>query len=93
MSRTLLVDALREQETRVAIIGERKQIEYFDFSSSAKRQLKSNIYLAKVTRVEPSLQAAFVEYGAEKQGFLSSQKFTQTITRSQSLTGNACLKR
>jgi len=69
MAKRMLIDALHSEETRVAIADE-LQIYDFDFVSTAKKQLKGNIYLAKVTRVEPSLQAAFVEYGGGKQGFL-----------------------
>ncbi|MES2833084.1 MAG: ribonuclease E/G [Pseudomonadota bacterium] len=70
MSKTMLIDAAHAEETRVAIV-EGRQIEEFDFESRAKRQLRGNIYLAKVTRVEPSLQAAFVEYGGNRHGFLA----------------------
>jgi len=69
MAKRMLIDALHAEETRVAIADE-AQIYDFDFVSTAKKQLKGNIYLAKITRVEPSLQAAFVEYGCGKQGFL-----------------------
>ena len=69
MTKRMLIDALHPEETRVAI-ADNNQILDFDFISSAKKQLKGNIYLAKITRVEPSLQAAFVEYGGGKQGFL-----------------------
>ncbi len=69
MAKRMLIDALHAAETRV-VIADDKQIFDFDFVSSAKKQLKGNIYLAKVTRVEPSLQAAFIEYGGNKQGFL-----------------------
>jgi ribonuclease E len=69
MTKRLLIDATHELETRVAIIVD-EIIEHYDFVSSAKRQLKGNIYLGKITRIEPSLQAAFVEYGGNKQGFL-----------------------
>ena len=65
----LLIDAVHPDETRVAIV-DNGRINDFDFVTSAKKQLKGNIYLAKITRVEPSLQAAFVEYGSGKQGFL-----------------------
>ena len=58
------------QETRVAIVDGR-QVEEFDFESANRKQLRGNIYLAKVTRVEPSLQAAFVEYGGNRHGFLA----------------------
>jgi ribonuclease E len=70
MSKTMLIDAAHAEETRVAIV-EGRQIEEFDFESRSKRQLRGNIYLAKVTRVEPSLQAAFVEYGGNRHGFLA----------------------
>jgi ribonuclease E len=66
----MLIDAAEATETRVVILRE-GDIEHFDFVSKAKQQIKGNIYLAKITRVEPSLQAAFVEYGGDKQGFLS----------------------
>src|SRR5476649_2464416 len=65
----LLIDAVHPDETRIAIV-DNGRINDFDFVTSAKKQLKGNIYLAKITRVEPSLQAAFVEYGTGKQGFL-----------------------
>ena len=70
MSKTMLIDAAHEEETRVAIVDGRS-VEEFDFESKTKRQLRGNIYLAKVTRVEPSLQAAFVEYGGNRHGFLA----------------------
>ena len=70
MSKTMLIDAAHPEETRVAIVDGR-QVEEFDFESRARRQLRGNIYLAKVTRVEPSLQAAFVEYGGNRHGFLA----------------------
>ncbi len=65
----MLIDAAHPEETRVVIVqGER--VEEFDFESASRHQLKGNIYLAKVARVEPSLQAAFVEYGGNRHGFL-----------------------
>ncbi|KQS56109.1 ribonuclease E [Brevundimonas sp. Leaf363] len=70
MSKTMLIDAAHAEETRVAIVDGRR-VEEFDFESRGKRQLRGNIYLAKVTRVEPSLQAAFVEYGGNRHGFLA----------------------
>jgi len=70
MSKTMLIDAAHAEETRVAIVDGR-QVEEFDFESKTRRQLRGNIYLAKVTRVEPSLQAAFVEYGGNRHGFLA----------------------
>lgn len=70
MSKIMLIDAAHAEESRVAIVDGR-QVEEFDFESRARRQLRGNIYLAKVTRVEPSLQAAFVEYGGNRHGFLA----------------------
>jgi len=66
----MLVDARHKEETRVAVVSGNK-IEELDFESAEHKQLKGNIYLAKVTRVEPSLQAAFVDYGGNRQGFLA----------------------
>jgi len=66
----MLIDATHTEETRVVVVDGTK-VEEFDFESDAKRQLAGNIYLAKVTRVEPSLQAAFVEYGGNRHGFLA----------------------
>jgi ribonuclease E len=70
MASKMLIDASHPEETRVVVIRGNR-IEEFDFESAARRQLKGNIYLAKVTRVEPSLQAAFVEYGGNRHGFLA----------------------
>lgn len=69
MTKRMLVDATHPEETRVAIVDDRR-LEDFDFESTNKKQLKGNIYLAKVVRIEPSLQAAFVEYGGNRHGFL-----------------------
>ncbi len=66
----MLIDATHEEETRVAIVHGNR-VEEFDYESSVKKQIKGNIYLAKVTRVEPSLQAAFVDYGGNRHGFLA----------------------
>jgi ribonuclease E len=66
----MLIDASHPEETRVVVLDGQK-VEEFDFEAASKRPLKGNIYLAKVTRVEPSLQAAFVEYGGNRQGFLA----------------------
>jgi len=66
----MLIDARHQEETRVAVVKGNK-IEEFDFESAEHKQLKGNIYLAKVTRVEPSLQAAFVDYGGNRHGFLA----------------------
>src|SRR6516225_8689813 len=70
MPRRMLIDASHPEETRVVVLDGHK-VEEFDFEAASKRPLKGNIYLAKVTRVEPSLQAAFVEYGGNRQGFLA----------------------
>jgi len=70
MTTRMLIDARHQEETRVAVVKGNK-IEEFDFESSEHKQLKGNIYLAKVTRVEPSLQAAFVDYGGNRHGFLA----------------------
>jgi len=66
----MLIDAAHPEETRVVVLSGTR-LEQYDFESSTKKQLKGNIYLAKVTRVEPSLQAAFIEYGGNRHGFLS----------------------
>jgi len=66
----MLIDSSHPEETRVVVLDGNK-VEEFDFEAASKRPLKGNIYLAKVTRVEPSLQAAFVEYGGNRQGFLA----------------------
>ncbi len=70
MSSKMLIDASHPEETRVVVL-KGNRVEEFDFESATKKQLRGNIYLAKVTRVEPSLQAAFVEYGGNRHGFLA----------------------
>ena len=70
MTKRMLIDAVHPEETRVVVLNN-NQIDEFDFESSTKSPLRGNIYLAKVTRVEPSLQAAFVEYGGNRHGFLA----------------------
>ena len=70
MSMRMLIDARHPEETRVAV-AKGNRIEEFDFESAEHKQLKGNIYLAKVTRVEPSLQAAFIDYGGNRHGFLA----------------------
>ena len=70
MPKRMLIDATHAEETRVVVL-DGNRLEDFDIETSAKRQLKGNIYLAKVVRVEPSLQAAFVEYGGNRHGFLA----------------------
>jgi ribonuclease E len=70
MTMRMLIDARHQEETRVAVV-KGNRIEEFDFESAEHKQLKGNIYLAKVTRVEPSLQAAFIDYGGNRHGFLA----------------------
>jgi len=70
MAKKMLIDATHPEETRVVVV-DGSRVEEFDFESLNKRQLAGNIYLAKVTRVEPSLQAAFVDYGGNRHGFLA----------------------
>ena len=70
MSSKMLIDSSHPEETRVVVL-KGNRVEEFDFESASKRQLRGNIYLAKVTRVEPSLQAAFIDYGGNRHGFLA----------------------
>lgn len=70
MTKRMLIDATQPEETRV-VLTSGNRVEDFDFETASRRQLKGNIYLARVTRVEPSLQAAFVEYGGNRHGFLA----------------------
>jgi ribonuclease E len=70
MGKRMLIDAAHPEETRVVVLSGTR-LEEFDFESSTKKQVKGNIYLAKITRVEPSLQAAFVDYGGNRHGFLA----------------------
>ena len=70
MSKLMLIDAVHPEETRVALVN-KGRVEDFDFETTGSEQLRGNIYLAKVTRVEPSLQACFVEYGGNRHGFLA----------------------
>src|SRR5262245_42646822 len=70
MGSRMLIDAAHAEETRVVVVRGNR-IEEFDYESAQRKQLKGNIYLAKVTRVEPSLQAAFVDYGGNRHGFLA----------------------
>src|SRR5438552_4537903 len=70
MPKTMLIDAAHAEETRVVVV-DGSRVEEFDFESQNRKQLRGNIYLAKVTRVEPSVQAAFVEYGGNRHGFLA----------------------
>src|SRR5690242_1429031 len=70
MANKMLIDAAHPEETRVVVLRGNR-VEEFDFESASRKQLRGNIYLAKVTRVEPSLQAAFVDYGGNRHGFLA----------------------
>ena len=70
MPNKMLIDATHPEETRVVVVRGNR-VEEFDFESAQRKQLRGNIYLAKVTRVEPSLQAAFIEYGGNRHGFLA----------------------
>ncbi|MDP4708950.1 MAG: Rne/Rng family ribonuclease [Rickettsiaceae bacterium] len=70
MQKKIIIDANFPSETRVVLLDKNNNIENIEFSSSNKKQIKGNIYLAKITRIEPSLQAAFVDYGEDKSGFL-----------------------
>ena len=70
MTTRMLIDGRHPEETRVAVV-KGNRIEEFDFEAAARKQIKGNIYLAKVTRVEPSLQAAFIDYGGNRHGFLA----------------------
>ena len=70
MTTRMLIDAKHAEETRIVVVDGKRLVD-FDFETATKRQLKGNIYLAKVTRVEPSLQAAFVDYGGNRHGFLA----------------------
>ncbi|MBT4045117.1 MAG: S1 RNA-binding domain-containing protein, partial [Rhodospirillaceae bacterium] len=70
MTTRMLIDATHAEETRIVVVDGKRLVD-FDFETATKLQLKGNIYLAKVTRVEPSLQAAFVDYGGNRHGFLS----------------------
>ena len=70
MNKRMLIDAVHPEETRVALVTDGR-VDDFDFEPEGRKQLRGNIYLAKITRVEPSLQAAFVEYGGNRHGFLA----------------------
>src|SRR5579859_2693417 len=81
MAKRMLVDAAHPEETRVVVLNGHR-LEEFDFESSTKKQIKGNIYLAKVTRVEPSLQAAFVDFGGNRHGFLAFSEIHPDYYRS-----------
>ena len=69
MTNEILIDAAHQEEVRVAVL-KNNRLEEYDFEFDSRRPIRGNIYLAKVTRVEPSLQAAFVDYGGNRNGFL-----------------------
>ncbi len=70
MTKRMLIDGTHPEEIRV-VVTDGKRLDEYDVETSTKKQLKGNIYLAKVTRVEPSLQAAFIDYGGNRHGFLA----------------------
>ena len=86
MANKMLIDSTHPEETRVVVLRGNR-VEEFDFESAHRKQLRGNIYLAKVTRVEPSLQAAFVDMAATATASSPSPKSIRTITRSRSPTG------
>ena len=95
MSKKIIVDANFPSETRVVLLDKNNNIENLEFSSTNKKQIKGNIYLAKITRIEPSLQAAFVGYGNEKGAFLPFSEihpdYYQTLStdkKTNTLAGN-----
>lgn len=71
MAKKMLIDSTHPEETRVGIVDENNKLTDYDFESTIKKTLKGNIYLAKIARVEPSLQAAFIDYGGDRHGFLA----------------------
>ena len=71
MQKKLLIDASHQEETRIVLLDNNNKVEEFDFEAINKKQISGNIFLAKVTRVEPSLQAAFLDYGGNRHGFLA----------------------
>ena len=86
----MLIDANHDEETRVIVLNNNGKIQEFDIEAKDRNQIRGNIYLAKVTRVEPSLQAAFVEYGGNDTASLLSMKFIPIITKSQLLKEKSC---
>ena len=70
MSKRIIIDANFPNETRVVLLNHNNNIEDIEYETATKQQNKGNIYLAKITRIEPSLQAAFIDYGNDKSGFL-----------------------
>ncbi len=92
MANKMLIDAAHPEETRVVVLRGNR-VEEFDFESANKKQLRGNIYLAKVTRVEPSLQAAFVDYAATAMAFSPFPRFIRIIIRSRLATARRSSKR
>ena len=88
MTKRMLIDAAHAEETRVVVV-DGSRVEEFDFESASRKQLRGNIYLAKVTRVEPSLQAAFIEYGGNRHGFLAFNEIHPTTIRFRSPTAKS----
>ena len=87
MAGKLLIDAHYNDETRIAVIGEDGKLEDFEAEYSGKKNIRGNIYLAKIVRIEPSIQAAFIDYGGEKNGFLPLTEihydyFNQSVLKS-----------
>ena len=78
MTKRMLIDATHSEETRVVVADDKSLLDY-EYESAMRKQLRGNIFLAKVTRVEPSLQAAFVNYGGNRHGFYRFPKFIPII--------------
>ncbi len=92
MANKMLIDASHPEETRVVVLRGNR-VEEFDFESASKKPLRGNIYLAKVTRVEPSLQAAFVEYGGNRHGFLAFSEIHPDYYQIPSPTVRRCSRK
>ena len=85
MEKNLYIDASHPNETRV-VLKSKDNIEDYEYEGSKNNLIKNNIYLGKVSRIEPSLQAAFVDFGRERHGFYLSMIFNQTIIKYQKVT-------
>ena len=90
MTKRMLVNATQAEEIRVALVDNQRLYD-LDIESRQREQKKANIYKGKITRVEPSLEAAFVDYGAERHGFLPLKKFPANILPALSATATAAL--
>ncbi|MDR0630451.1 MAG: Rne/Rng family ribonuclease [Holosporales bacterium] len=88
MSKTILIDAHYDDETRIAVINKDRLLEKFEVEYINRRSIKGNIYLAKVFRIEPSIQAAFIDYGGENQGFLSISEIHHEHFKSSEIASN-----